>query len=76
MTEINEKDLEKASGGLDFSLPGERDLSGKGRPTDPNGCCSLFMFQNEDSERKCKDCCYIGQDFLTREYFCTNKSAK
>ncbi len=72
--EINEKDLEKATGG-GFSAPLQRDTSG-GQPTDPEGCCGLFMAQNNESEAKCRNCYYVKQDWITGEYKCLNKRAQ
>ena len=74
MKEINEKGLEKATGGLDFGRP-FRDKSSQDTPVDPEGCCEYFTTRDRHGERKCRNCSWCVDNGVTGP-MCINEYAK
>ena len=66
MTEIKDKDLEQAAGGV-FDKPGEvrdRDSGfGNHKPTTEDGYCEHFAKDSIYSENCCRGCAYFTKDF-------------
>ena len=74
MCEINEKDLEKATGGIQFFKPGEDRASEYGAilmKVDLNHCCEHFerAMCSTGSDIGCVNCSNIRKD-STGDYYC------
>ena len=70
MCEINEKDLQKATGG-GFGQPMPND--GNDKETVPDGYCEHYTPKNIYAEKKCSGCCYMVEKIpIGEKYACTN----
>ena len=75
MCEINEKDLEKAAGGLEFGNP-FHSADSQDVYVDINGCCEYFHPKNYNLEKKCGNCCYCVINDYTNTVRCINELSK
>ncbi len=74
MKEINEKNLEKAVGGMEFSKGGFMSAGGEFtspyKPTEPNGSCGEFSSKPGAALKSCENCQYMvtvaGKSFCSR----------
>ncbi len=74
MKEINDKDLEKSTGGVRFSQPWGNDdteYGGIKMPVDLNHCCEHFerAMYSIGSQSGCVNCWYLLRDMNGR-YYC------
>ncbi len=82
MADLNEKDLEQATGGIQFIKPvfdgsddgyeGEGNYYTSLKPVDLNGTCEMFerMMYATGSQSTCSNCRYLTKSSEDNNYYC------